>query len=124
MPRRDRIIEKGGYKYLELKSGRLVTFWDMHRAAESAHTELVRALSRAFKIVGDDYDLERLEWFIESERDYLDHMRGEIDNRRGVKTRQERIALLRNVTGRTPAEAEAFRRKADQLEAELQDGGE
>lgn len=113
------VVERGGYKFFKLKSGRLVTFWDMHRAAERAHTELRRAVSRAFKIAYDDYDLERLDWFLEDTESYLHHVRGEIEKRRGVRTQEERIALLRNTDGRTPDEAAAFHRKADELEAAL-----
>jgi hypothetical protein len=116
----ERVVEMRGFKYIKLKSGRFVTFWNMIDAAESAHTDLARAISRAFKLVDNDYDLERLQWFVEEAHTYLHHLEKEIEKRRGVKTQQERIALLRNTTGRTPEEAEAYRRKADQLEAEMQ----
>lgn len=116
----ERVVEMRGFKYIKLKSGRFVTFWNMIDAAESAHTDLARAISRAFKLVDNDYDLERLQWLAERLEEHAHHLMQEIEKRRGVKTQQERIALLRNTSGRTPEEAEAYRRKADQLEAEMQ----
>lgn len=116
---RERVVEVRGHKYIQLKGGRLVGFWNMLTAADRAQTDLTRAASRAFKLAvanDDDYDLERLEWFVEEVERWTHDMMRAIEKRRGVKTREERIALLRNTTGRTPAEAEAFHRKADQLE--------
>ncbi len=131
MSRDDRIIEKGGHKFIQIKGGRLVTFWNMMGAAERAQTDFSRAFSRAFKLAvanSDpemaDYDLERAEWLIDRLDNYVHAMRHAIEEQRGTRSREDRIALLRNTTGRTPAEAAAFQRKADQLEAELrpQDG--
>lgn len=115
----ERIIEMRGYKYIKLKSGRLITFWDSLQAAERAESDLVRSISRAFKLVDDDYNLERLEWFVERLETYVHHLAKEIEKRRGIKTKEERIALLRNASGRTPEEADLYRRKADELEARL-----
>lgn len=111
-----------GYKYIRLKSGRLLTFWDAIEAADRADTDLVRAVSRALKLATHDWDLERIEWFIDGLESWIGAVRGELEKRRGTKTQEERIALLRNTTGRTPEEAEAFRRKADELEARLPEG--
>lgn len=118
----ERVEELRGYRYIRLKSGRRISFWDAIRAAEVAETDLGRAVSRVFKLVDDDYDLERLEWFVENLERYLGAIRREIEKRRGVKTQEERIALLRNTSGRTPEEAVVFRRKADELERRLKDG--
>lgn len=123
----------GGHHYIRLKGGRLVGFWDMISAAESAQTSMERAVSRAFKLaVADDsgrqagdilrgYDMERLEWFIDTLESYVSAMRIVIEKQRGTRTEEERIAQLRNTTGRTPEEAAAYLRKADQLEAALKD---
>ncbi len=122
----ERVIDHRGHKYIRLKTGRLVGFWPMFEAAERARTDLSRAASRAFKlaVANEDpammeYDLERLEWFVQGVDDWSQSMRGAIEKRRGVKTQEERIALLRNTTGRTPAEAAAFERKANMLEARM-----
>ena len=115
----ERVTVTNGLKFLKLKSGRFVSFWNMLDAAESAHTDLARCLSRAFKLAGDDYDLERLEWFVERLEGHTHALRHEIEKRRGIKTREERIALLRNTSGRTPEEAAAYRAKADALEAAM-----
>jgi hypothetical protein len=110
-----------GVKVIRLKSGRLLTAWDAMRAAESARATFALAMSRAFKLAEEKYDpgLERLELLIEGAEDYLRHMRGELDKRRGTLSKQERIALLRHTTGRTPEEAAAFHAKADELERDL-----
>lgn len=108
-----------GYKYIRLKSGRLLTFWEAVTAGERAETDLMRAVSRAFKLADDDWDLERIEYRIDGLERWIAAVRAEIAKRRGVQNQRERIALLRNTTGRTPEEADAFRRKADELEARL-----
>jgi hypothetical protein len=61
-------------------------------------------------------DLEQIEWALDSMDAYLHAVREHLEKERGVKSREERIALLRNVSGRTPEEAEAFLKKADELE--------
>jgi hypothetical protein len=119
-----------GFKYIRLKSGRLLNFMQAYDLAETAHTDLARAVSRAFKLAGnelpkgddwdpEDYDLERLEWFLDGVQRWLDSVRETIEKRRGVKTKEERIALLRRVEGRTPEEAAAFLKKADELERRM-----
>jgi hypothetical protein len=108
-----------GFKRIRLKSGRLMSYWDARDAADRAETDLVRAISRTLKLANDDYDLERLEWFMERMDTYVHVVKTEIEKRRGVKSQEERIALLRNTTGRTPEEAAEYQRKADELEAKL-----
>jgi hypothetical protein len=117
----ERVVERGGFKFVELKSGRLVGFWDLMGNAQSAHTDLGRAVTRLLKVIEDDWDLERLEWFVDHLATHVGAIRAEIEKRRGVKTQEERIALLRNTTGRTPAEAAQFLRKADELERKLRE---
>lgn len=108
-----------GYRYIRLKSGRLVSFWDMVEVIERAQTDLGRALSRAIKLASDDWDLERVESRLDALDEHLGAVRAYLDEMRGNVTKRERIALLRNTTGRTPEEAEAFRQKADELERDL-----
>lgn len=119
MRRDDRVIEKNGFKFMRIQTGRLLTFWECMAQAERGRTAFATGFSRAFKTAGEDWDLERLEWLLDEMDSYVAHVRQEIEKRRGIKTKQERIALLRNTAGRTPEEAEMYRRKADQLEAEL-----
>lgn len=115
----DEVVEKLGFKYIKLRTGRFLTYWDCLAQARSGRTALVTGVSRAFKTAREDYDLMTLEWLLDEVDEYVAHVRSLIEERRGVQTKQERIALLRNTTGRTPEEAAAFHRKADQLEAEL-----
>lgn len=124
---RERVVDSTGqpwsrgFKYIKLKSGRMLTFWDARQDAEKAHTDLGRALSRAFKLADDDWDLERLEWFLDHLYEHMGSVRQEIERRRGVKTTEERIAALRITTGRTPEEIVLFTAKADELEARLKE---
>jgi hypothetical protein len=115
-----------GHAFIRMKSGRHLTFWDCLGAAERADTDMHRAVSRAFKLAlaetdADirEYDLERLEWFIDSLESYAGSLREHLGKHRTVHSKRERIALLRNVSGRTPEEAAEFLRKADELEAQL-----
>ena len=122
----ERVEEIGGFKYIRLKGqrrkpGRLISFQDAMRAAETAHTDLGRAISRAFRLASEDWDIERLDslvWHLES---HIGAIRAEIEKRRGIKTQEERIALLRNTEGREPEEAAGFHRKADELERRLRE---
>lgn len=116
----ERVQERGGFKFIRLKSGRLLGYWDAIRAAERANTSLSRAVSRAFKLADDEYDLERLEWLVADVGAYAAALREAMDKRRGVKSQEERIALLRNTSGRTQGEAAVFTRKADELERRLE----
>lgn len=115
----DKIEESNGLRFIRLKTGTLLSFWDVMSQVEGAHTRLGRSFSRAFKLARDEYDLERLEWRIEQLEDHLGQLRKHLNEVRGVNGVRERIALLRNVDGRTPEEAEAFIKKADELEARL-----
>lgn len=119
----ERVEERGGFKFIRIKSGRLKTFWDVYSDAEGALTALSTAVSRMFKLVGnDEYDLERVESFVENLEDYVRALRAEIEKLTGTRSQEERIARLRITAGRTPEEAEAFRRKADELEQRLKTG--
>lgn len=115
----DRIVERRGFRYVQLKTGRLITFWDAMTAAETAHTDLGRAISRVLKLAGDDWDLERLERRLDCVEEHVRQVRVEIEKRRVASSKRERIALLRNTSGRTPEEAAAYRRKADELEGRI-----
>jgi uncharacterized small protein (DUF1192 family) len=109
----------GTYKFIKLKSGRRMTFWDAMDEAEKADTALTTAISRCFKLADGDYDLERIEWKIDKLESYIGALRKYLEELQGVKEVEERIALLRNVTGREPEEAKRFLAKADELEAKL-----
>lgn len=114
----ERVEQKRGFNYIRLKSGRLLSFWDAHAEAKRAHTALATALSRSFKLATDD-DLEYLDWLVASLEEHIGAVRGAMDKRLATLSQRDRIALLRHTEGRTPEEAEAFRRKADELEARL-----
>lgn len=121
----ERVETFRSFHYIRLKSGRRITFWDALKAADRAETDLVRAFSRAFKLASavggedGDWDLERVQWFVEGVQRWCEAALETIAEKRGVRSQEERIALLRNTSGRTPEEAEMFKRKADELEARL-----
>lgn len=118
---REKPVKIRGHLFIRLKSGRHLTFWDVLVLLESAHTDLGRSFSRLFKLAADDWDLERIEHRLDAIEEHCAALRSHLDKARGKVTKQQRIALLRNVEGRTPEEAEAFLRKADQLENELEE---
>lgn len=105
-----------------------MSWLDAMNDAERARTALSTAVSRCFKLLNEnreiaDWDLERIEWFIDNLDSYTGAIRKEIEKRRGVQSKEDRIALLRNTEGRTPEEAAEFHRKADELEQRLKQGG-
>lgn len=122
---RERAETIRGYQYIRLKSGRLVGFWDMVTAVESAETALSTAVSRALKLAAADehgladYYLETMEWRLDRVESYIGAVRTYLEKLRGDQTTKERIALLRKTDGRTPEEAAAYRAKADELERRL-----
>lgn len=97
----------------------MLTFWDAVSDVERARTDLGRAFSRTFKLAREEWDMERVEWLVESLEDYAVALRVHLESNRGTQTVRERIALLRNTDGRTLEEAETFRAKADELERRL-----
>jgi polyhydroxyalkanoate synthesis regulator phasin len=115
-----------GFRYTVLDTGRIVWFQDALREAEAGKAKVSRWLSRAVKLIGGEYgdlDEERVEWFLDDLEMLIRAHREEAEKRTGRRSAEERIALLRNTTGRTPEEAEAFRSKATELERRLTEGG-
>jgi hypothetical protein len=66
-----------------------------------------------------EWDWERIEQFIDEVEVFVETFRKEIKKHRVQRSKTEKIQALRNVQGRTPEEAAAFRAKADALEAKL-----
>lgn len=124
----ERVETIQGHKFITLQSGRRITFEDSRSMAQAGLSSLTTAVARMFKLARhddrdiDEWNLERIDSFVETLEDYVTNvLRPEIDKLLGVKTQEERIALLRNTTGRTPDEAAEFERKADQLEKRLKE---
>lgn len=115
----EKVQEIRGFKFIQLKGGRRVSYWDMRKAAERADSNLIRAISRCLKLQDRDYELEDLEWYIRGLHEWVHAVEAEVRKRQGGKTVEERIALLRNTDGRTPEEAAMFEAKADELEQRL-----
>lgn len=123
----ERVESIGGHKFITLQSGRRITFLDAQSMAKAARSALSTAASRMFKLARhqdrdiDEWNLELIDSFVEDLEDYVRILREEIDKLLGVRSQEERIALLRNVSGRSPEEAAAFLDKADELERRLQE---
>lgn len=117
----EKVEEIHGLKFIRKKNGGMTWFREALSAAEGAETRMGRAVSRAFKLANDDDDLERLEWFVDGVASLIGAMREEIEKRRGIRTMEERIALLRNTSGRSPEEAALYSAKADELEQRLKE---
>jgi hypothetical protein len=122
----ERVEAIGPHKFITLQSGRRIIFTDAESMGKAGFSSLCTAISRMFKLARhqdrdiDEWNLERIDSFVETLEDYVGVWRTEIDKLIGVKSKEERIALLRNVDGRSPEEAAEFLRKADELEAKLQ----
>lgn len=115
-----------GTRYMKLDTGRLVFFPNALREAEAGERKIERWLSRAVRLIGDEYgdlDEEQIEWFLDDLERLVATHREEAEKRTGRRSVQERIALLRNTSGRTPEEAEEFHRKADELEERQRNAG-
>jgi hypothetical protein len=61
-------------------------------------------------------ELERLRWVLDDLQTYVEVVQRELDRIAGVDRRAERVKALREIAGRTPAEAAAFLAKAAELE--------
>lgn len=116
--RDDRIVEKGGHKFIKLKSGRMMTFWDAYSEAKTARTTLATATSRMFRLEGP-YDFDWLERHVDKLEEYVSALRAHLNTMKSEQAQRERIGKLRNTTGRTPEEAAEFLKKADELEAAI-----
>lgn len=114
----EKVEERNGYKYIRLKSGRLLGFIDASNEMERAETAMQTAFSRMFKLYGQ-YDFEWLERRVERLEEYTSALRAEIERLKGTEKERERIAALRQTKGRTPEEIATFSLKADELEARL-----
>jgi hypothetical protein len=107
------------HKFIRLASGRLITFWDSIRMVDAAINQLGRELSRAFKLASSEYDLESVEQRLDRIEERHRALREHLKRLRAVEAQRVKIAALRNTAGRTPEEAAAFLRKADELESQL-----
>lgn len=110
-------------RFIRLKSGRELTFWDAVSAANAARTAFSTAISRAYKLAGEDtYSLERIDRIIDDMESYIGSVRQWRERLREIKAEEERIAALRMKTvamGATPGEARLASAKADELQAKL-----
>lgn len=108
-----------GHRYIRLKSGRLLSFWQAHTAVEYATTALATAFSRVFKLADSRYELDSIERLLDKVDENLAALRHYLKKRRRWEDRKDQIAALRNTSGRTPEEAAEFLAKADKWEEEL-----
>jgi Lon protease-like protein len=123
----DRIQERredhGITRWLVTEQGKRYTQYDCERRLKSATSAVMRWFSRAVRTrtTWNDADMNEatLAYLRDALRDlsgYVEAAQRELDRIEGVDRRAERIKSLREVAGRTPAEAATFLAKADQLE--------
>lgn len=109
----------GPYKFIRLKSGREMTIMDAIRDVEGAYSSWGRGMSRAFKLANSDFDIRMIEYRLSQMEEHCAALRQYRSKLEEEKVLREKIAALRNTEGRTPEEAAAYLRKADELEKGL-----
>jgi hypothetical protein len=127
-----------------LPNGRLVSSFEARETLRGAVSRVDLWLARALDAVSDQpppqdeesvamfgresveeqfeglgWDLDRVEWLVDDLALAVDQARSEIKRKRRLMAERQKIAKLRVTAGRAPAEAEQFRRKADELERRL-----
>lgn len=114
----EKVIESHGVKFIQLETGRLISFYDALKEAEAGQRKLWRWTSRINKLASDDIDLERYEWFVDDIEGFVRIHREEIRKRRGSIKIEDRIKLLETMTterGATLGEQENARRAIETL---------
>lgn len=110
----------GGVRLITLKSGRKVSFWEAEREQQSSLSDLQRWMSRMGKLAeGEEFLEDALERRVDEVEEWVKAWRRELEKRAERERTREKIAALRDTTGRTPEEAALYAKKADQLEARL-----
>jgi hypothetical protein len=117
-----REIEHGTFKWLVTDRGRY-SHDECERRLRTAVRGMQRWFGRSFRTLTDwkdkdmrDHEVQHLRNILDDMMTYAEVVQQELDRIEGVNRKSERIAALRNVAGRTPEEAEAFIRKAEELE--------
>lgn len=111
----------GPYKFISLVSGRKITFTDAMREVETGQTTWGRGMSRMFKLANADWDLEAIERRLDKMEEHIGALRHYMSKIRDRRARRERIAQLRNTSGRNEVEIALFNKKADEMERELEE---
>lgn len=122
---REHRMEHGVVRWFVTAGGARYTHYDCERRLKAATSGVFRWFNRAVKTRttwNDDVEMNRdqirdLRSALEELQDYVEHAQRYLDEVEGVDRRAERIKALRNVSGRTPAEAAVYLAKADHLEA-------
>ena len=108
-------------KKITLDSGREISFIDAVSGAEGSFSTVSRWMSRVSKLATDDqWEQERVDRLVERFLDMATAMKHAREKREEWGRRRQRIAAMRNVSGRPPEEAERFLERAKKEERELQ----
>lgn len=99
--------------------GRTITFREAHQRAESNLTGFMRWMSRARKLTVMEWEEDDLRRIVDDLVMYTEIWQREIEKLHGKQTKQQKIASLRNIAGRSEGEAALYLAKADELEEEL-----
>lgn len=117
-------MDHGIVRIFVTERGKRYTHHECERRLEAAVHAMMRWFHRSIKTrttwneadmnAAEVRDLRRV---LDELQEYAEAVQQELDRIEGVNHKAERIAALRNVTGRTPEEAAAFLAKAAALEA-------
>lgn len=127
----DRIEERSNregdtFRWVLTERGTRYTNLDCIGKVKAAEAAFARWFSRAVKTRttwGPELaecnasDIEELRWRLREMQTYVEAASRHLDDLEGTDRRAERVKALREVAGRTPAEAALYLAKADQIEA-------
>lgn len=120
----ERQMGHGTVRWITTEKGRRYTHYDCERRMAAAWRGVPRWFARAVRTrtTWNDPDMnarevQQLRDVLADMRSYVEMAERHLDTIEGVDRRAERIRALRDVAGRTPAEAAAYLAKAAQLEA-------
>lgn len=114
----DKVIESHGVKFIRLETGRLISFYEALKEAESGKNKIWRWGARVNKLAANDYELERYEWFVDDIERFVTIHREELRKRRGNLKVEDRIKKLEAMTtdrGASKGEQENARKAIEKL---------
>jgi Lon protease-like protein len=118
-----RRMDHGIVRWFVTDRGVQYTHYECERRLKSAVNAVERWFGRAVRTRTtwdeaemNEHEIQGLRRELRDLQSYVEAAQRQLDDIEGVDRRTERIKALREVAGRTPAEAAAFLRKADQLE--------
>jgi hypothetical protein len=120
---KERRMSHGIVKTVLTERGQEYPHYECERRLKTAIRATMRWFSRTLQTLTvwddkdmNDHELQRMRYTLDDLAMYVEAVQRELDRIEGVNRSAERIKALRNVAGRTPEEAAAFLKKAEELE--------